>query len=506
MSDLSIPGNQYDPNSWLAQMKRARPDLFPGSTVPLAQPMGAGLNIQPLGSPPPVQGAPQNVNPLTNISPMPQAPNLSADQAALGQLTHKQAITAVNPLEIQGVENASRLAGYKAQQSAMPQFDPNSPAYHWNAVQPQGLGAPQPTPMPTRPAPGRDPQSSLLAMIGGLVDPRGAGAYNAQPLLAGTAVANQQYEDNLRRYQEILGQNTQQYEAQRANAEQANRYGLVNQQEQHSGDVASLADQQRLGLLGAGLAGNIGAGQSLAGSLPGLASRTTAAAGLGADVGNIERGIGAQMKSYELGLNAWEKTLSPAARLQSMTERMYAENLMNQLKQKTILEKDTADNTTRENVGEGHDTARVTVGAGNNATSRANAAGVQTGQNSRQDKQIQADGASAGAEPTANMLKDPNVKMAQDDYNAKLEQFNMLQRQQARIPVPSMQSMLFLKQATEALHGARDYRDAQVIAWNKAHTATPGTSGTTSRPAAGASRPGAPVGGGRAADPFGLLR
>lgn len=471
--------------------------------LPVASPFSGGLSVSPM----PAQSAPVSQGPLGNVpqsgltTPQPPtAPDTSADRLARGILLRSEATTAVNPYTLQGAQNDARVEGLQAQLTAFPQHDPNNAAFHWNPITPQSLGAPQQAPIPTRPAPGHDPMSMGLAALASIFDPRGAGNYSAAPLQAGIDVMNTQYNDRQRQFVQAQQQMNAQYEAQRANAEQGNRFGLINQQEQHGADVNALGDQQRLQAQQAGLLGNIAGGQALSDPLSDMADRTTHGAVLGADVSSIDADIQAKQLGYKNSLDLYKDEYGPYAKyLQNMATVAGRQGVADTAAGARVQSAQITGDS-RETVGSGHDDAHLQgIDVQQSGANSRNAATNATSAANNIRNNTPDDG------PTGAAAKDPAVSNMFRDYMQKDKNYRKLQLQNFRAPNPKLNAVLAEERLSDDVHAAWTAYDTSYQNFQKTQTATPGTSGNTP-PARNATRPGAPAGGGANRDPLGILR
>lgn len=500
MSDTQMQGAGVDPNSWLAKMRAARPDLFPpGSGTPVAQPLGAGFQLQPLGAGAAPQGMPQtgmpapqnaNYNPFVNMSPPPAPPDVSGQMGTLGEIRAGIARNEVLPVEQQQAMNQARVAGLQAQIAGLPQHDPNNPAFQWNPITPQGLGTPQMAPIATRPAPGIDPQSRILAAIGGLFDPKGAGNYNAQPLEAGIHVANQQYQDQLQQNALLQQQYLQQYQAGKENAQQANQFGVLNQEQGQQAAMRGLSDAQRLQEQASALSGGLTQAQAEASPLQDFISRTRDVTQSGAAAQTVQDQIQRAYQTWQTQMTEWEKTLSPAARVQAMTERMYGENLMNQLKMQTSAQNNQNNNATKVQTNQNTVAGQANVAQINQAG--ANQRNAATNATSTQNNIRNNAGNADGSVSDTNLLKVPEVKMANDQYMKTLDVYNKLLAQQARDHNQTPLGKAALQQTITDLRNSKAYLDQAVVKARATQTQTPGGVGQT-RPNATGTAPGAPA-------------
>lgn len=251
MSDMTMhPDPNADPANFQIRDPRMRA-LMGLPPMPLS-----GFNIQPLGGSPGQQGAPQQQFGGYNIGAPPSppiAPDYSQNQGLANQARHQT--FGPNQFQVQQNQLQGTGAGLGAELGAMPTVNPGAAQYNPLTYNPTALPQYSMPATPTRPAPGVDPQSRLLAMLGGIVDPRGAGNYNAQPLLAGVDVANRQYQDRLTQYQQAMQQEELNYQAQLAQANTQNAAHLHNVTGQNAANVAlgqqEYANQQaRAGLIG----------------------------------------------------------------------------------------------------------------------------------------------------------------------------------------------------------------------------------------------------------------
>lgn len=488
MSDTQVA----DPNSWLAKFRKARPDLFPQDhTASLLQPLGRGVSVVPMSgvgqsaniSPLSLGGVPQPMspigqgipgphrqpgyNPLTSLSPPPAPPDTSAQFDQLGQIRQGIAQNQVLAQEQEQMQNQARMAALQAQLSAMPQHEASNPAFNWQNITPQSLGAPQQVPVAQREAPRRDNQSSLIAALAGLFDPKGAGTYNAAPLEAGIGVANQQYQDKLQQNAILQQQYLQQYEAQRANAQQNNQFATLNQEQGQRSALAGLNDAQRLQEQAATLSGGVAGAQAQQSPLVDFVARTRQVTESGTKGQMLQDQIQRAYDTWKTQTQEWEKTLSPAARLQSMQEHMYGEALMNQLTNKTKSQISTANNTTKTDINAATNTTRTNIAAAHEtaATARNTATNAQSNANNIRNNE--------GESITGPAAKDPEISRADKDYTMKYKHWDMLQRAYSRQAVPPPGAKFELDRAAADVHAADDNVKGLIKAWQAKQTPTP---------------------------------
>jgi len=301
------------------------------------RPLGQGVSMATYGLPPNllrgsgvVPAARVLASPQTSLGnrageaglePIPTPPDFASDLARYGQDLQDQARSRVTQQDLSAVEAAARARGMRAGLQALPTFDATDPAYRWSAVVPQSLGRPVSAPLPTRPGPGRSALAAGIAALAGMVDPRAAGSYSAAPLLAGIEAANTQYNDRLRQYAQAQEQNSAQYGAQRADAEQGNRFALRNAEESAAAALRAREAQDTAALR----RGQYGAGaedaEALAGALPALGERERTSLAAGADAAAILERMNLVDKQYTQALEAARYTNNPLARIQVETLR-----------------------------------------------------------------------------------------------------------------------------------------------------------------------------------------
>ena len=299
------------------------------------RPLGAGASLGTVGLPPnllrgsgviPAHRAAASalsgsVAGEAGLVPIPTVPDYSSDLARYGQALQDQARSRVTQQDLSGAEAAARASGFRAGLQALPTFDAADPAYRWNAVMPQSLGSPQLVPLPTRPAPGHSALAQGIAALAGLVDPRAAGSYSAAPLQAGVEAANTQYNDRLRQFAQAQEQANAQYGAGRADAETANRFGLVNAEAGEEAAVRARQAQDAAALRGVPYASGAADAGALAASLPTLADRERTSLAGGAAAAAILEKMNLTDKQYTQALEAARYTNNPLARIQVETLR-----------------------------------------------------------------------------------------------------------------------------------------------------------------------------------------
>lgn len=528
MSDTQM----IDPNSWLTKFRATRPDLFPngGAALPgFVSPQDAqslaAVNADrarrgwaPLGSanlgggfaPPTInpQGGIPGLPPMSPFSgslsaqplgggnlpatppqpsaPPPTYPDLSQYAAAKAQLEHSQAVGAVNPYQVQGVENAARTAGLQTQIGMLPQHDPSNPAFNWQNITPQSLGTPQMVPVATRPAPQRDMQSSILAALGGIFDPKGAGAYNAVPLQTGIDVANKQYQDQLQQNALLQQQYLQQYDAGRANAAQNNQFATLNQEQGQRSALAGLSDAQRLQEQAAGLGGQLSGSQSLAGGLSGLGQQASKTAGLGADIQSLTADMEAKKMGYASAVDLYK--FASSAEQKYFAARLAAETKTTVADTNKQGREYSSDNylTGREYTADQRSKDVTTQQSGANSRNAATNA-TSTANNIRNNA-----GAPDGGVTDQNLLKVPEVAMANSQYMKTLDVYNKLLAQQARDHNPTPLGSAALTQTQTDLRNAKAYLDSVFVKAKAAQTPTPGGVGGTTNNTTGTA-PGVPA-------------
>jgi hypothetical protein len=134
--------------------------------------------------------------------------------------------------------------------------------------------------IPNRPAPGFDPLSSALAAIGGFVDPVHAGMFNADPLAAASSVANQQYQDQLRRFEMATQQDNTRYGDALYGRNDQTRYDLMNRAAQSEADAINRQMQAQRMMQEMGIGGKLAGSSVLTDpttGLPELGAQETAA-------------------------------------------------------------------------------------------------------------------------------------------------------------------------------------------------------------------------------------
>ena len=255
------------------------------------------------------------------LEPTPAPPDFTSDLAQYGQDLQDQARNRVTQQDLSAVEATARARGMRAGLQALPTFDATDPAYRWSAVVPQSLGRPASAPLPTRPAPGRSALAQGIAALAGMVDPRAAGSYSAAPLLAGIEAANTQYNDRLRQYALAQEQNNAQYGAQRVDAEQANRFALLNAEENTAAALRAREAQDSMASRRVPYLSGTEDAEALASGLPALGERERTSLEAGADAAAILERMNLVDKQYMQALEAARYTNNPLARIQVETLR-----------------------------------------------------------------------------------------------------------------------------------------------------------------------------------------
>lgn len=352
---MAIPFDPNDPDGWLAKFRAGRPDLFPDpNTTGVAQPLGAGMVLRPLGSGPGYSSAwglppgflgsgtvPGSPDSPFALAPAPKMPDFGPDLNAYSSDLHSAAANRVTPINMDVVQNSAKTAGMNAALGALPHFDPNAPAFHWQPVTPQPLGTPQQAPLPTRPAPGHDPMAQILAAAASIFNPQGAGMYSAAPLQAATNVANMQYEDRLRAFQEAQQQMNAQYEAGAANAQQNNRFGLLNADQTQAANIRALGAQNEAALRTVPYALGGAEATTLASGLQPLADQQRTSDVAAADAAALQFKLSTLEKQTAEATALWRATNSPLAREAVMQMRVQSEIIRAQMK--NAIDKENAD-------------------------------------------------------------------------------------------------------------------------------------------------------------------
>ena len=333
-----FPGQTPPLDAFAGWSRQADPSVFdPVQAGATLRPLGQGAAITTYGLPPNllrgsgvVPGQRALASPQTGLAdltgeaglvPIPPPPDFTQDLARYGQALQDQARGRVTQQDLSGAEAAARAGGMRAGLQALPSFDAADPAYHWNAVTPEGLGAPQLAPLPTRPAPGHSALAQGIAALAGLVDPRAAGSYSAAPLQAGIEAANTQYNDRLRQFTQAQEQQNAQYAAERADAEQANRFGLVNAEADQAAAVRARQAQDTAALRSVPYASGAAEAGALAASMPALGDRERTSLAGGADAAAVLEKMNLVDKQYTQALEAARYTNNPLARIQVETLR-----------------------------------------------------------------------------------------------------------------------------------------------------------------------------------------
>lgn len=231
-----------------------------GQQVPAA-PFGLGP-VSQVFNPQPQQAGP--------VAPVPQAQGLTPFE--LLQHLSQQAVDArPNAEETELANVRARQADVAAQKAYLA----GHPAQQMQARTLQDTPFPtlQQPALPTRPAPGQDTASAVLAGLAGIIDPIGAGHYNAAPIQAGIQVADQQYADRQRTFQQATQQAQALYEQQIAARQAALQNAIYNNQALNQADEYNQSQMIARQKQELGLAGPAASADSLAGSLPVLAGR-----------------------------------------------------------------------------------------------------------------------------------------------------------------------------------------------------------------------------------------
>ncbi|MCW3101085.1 MAG: hypothetical protein JWL77_6703 [Chthonomonadaceae bacterium] len=350
-----FPGQTPPADAFAGWSRQADPSVSvfdPMQSGMTLRPLGTGAGITTYGLPPnllrgsgvvPAQRAlasPQTtLGDLTGeagLVPVPTPPDFTQDLARYGQDLRDQARNRVTQQDLSGVEAAARASGMRAGLQALPTFDATDPAYRWSEVVPQSLGAPQLVPLPTRPAPGHSALAQGIAALAGVVDPRAAGSFNAAPLQAGIEAVNTQYNDRLRQFAQAQEQRNAQYAAQRADAEQANRFALVNAEESEAAALRARQAQDAAALRSVPYASGAADAEALAASLPALGNQERTSLAGGADAAAILEKMNLVDKQYQQALEAARYTNNPLARIQVETLRQqgfYYRALLRKLEQ-----------------------------------------------------------------------------------------------------------------------------------------------------------------------------
>lgn len=177
----------------------------------------------------------------TQVAPnMPNFPVGQLEQGLAEAAGHRtDALTlAPNAYDVQGAQNKAQAAGATAGLASLPTIDPNAPRFHQPDYNPKAFTpqtySPQEFPthaletIPTRPVPQTDPTASILAAIGGFIDPVAAGGFAATPLHAGQQFADKAFTDAIQRYQFQQQQNDTAYHDRLANTQQSNQAQAFN--------------------------------------------------------------------------------------------------------------------------------------------------------------------------------------------------------------------------------------------------------------------------------------
>lgn len=261
----TLNGKEYpDEASYNAALSAA---IAPPAVPPVTR--GAALTIAPgdakfpdggrmtalpgLGGPgytPPItlpnpSGGPLVLIPQTRAEPPPNFPVDEIRQGMGEASTNRIDALASQPnaFDLQRAQSEAKAAGATAALREVPAIDPNAKRYNPDIYNPQtyaptpyqpGEYHPQELPthalqtIPTRPAPQVDPAASILAAIGGLVDPSAAGHFAAAPLRATQQYADTAFADAIQRYHLQQQQNDTAYRDAAANVQQGNQAQQFN--------------------------------------------------------------------------------------------------------------------------------------------------------------------------------------------------------------------------------------------------------------------------------------
>ena len=333
-----FPGQTPPGDAFAGWSRQADPSVFdPLQAGTALRPLGAGATPETYGLPsnlmrgggviPAQRGAavaltgPGSAAGDAGLVPIPPPPDFSSDLARYGQALQDQAQSRVTQQDLSGAEAAARASGFRAGLQALPTFDPADAAYRWNAVMPQSLGAPTAVPLPTRPVPGHSALAQGIAALASLADPRAAGGYNAAPLQAGIEAASTQYNDRMRQFAQAQEQANAQYGAQRADAEQTNRFALVNAEAGEGAAIRARQAQDAAALRSVPYTSGAADATALATSLPTLADRERTSLAGGAGAASILEKMNLVDKQYAQALEAARYTNNPLARIQVETLR-----------------------------------------------------------------------------------------------------------------------------------------------------------------------------------------
>ncbi len=335
-----FPGQTPPADAFAGWSRQADPSVSvfdPVRAGATLRPLGDGVAMETYGLPPNllrgsgvIPGQRALASPQTGLAdltgpaglaPIPPAPDFTPDLARYGQALQDQARSRVTQQDLSAVEAAARASGMQAGLGALPGFAASDPAYRWNAVAPQSLGAPQQAPLPTRPAPRHSALAQGIAALAGLADPRAAGSYSAAPLMAGIEAANTQYNDRLRQFAQAQEQANTQYAAQRSDAEQSNRFALVNAEASQEAAVRARQAQDTAALRSAPYVSGGADAAALAAGLPALADRERTSLAGGANAAAILEKMNLVDKQYTQALEAARYTNNPLARIQVETLR-----------------------------------------------------------------------------------------------------------------------------------------------------------------------------------------
>jgi hypothetical protein len=394
-----MPDPNADPSAFAINDPKMRAAMgLPPLTLGPLVPGGMGTAIRPLGSPSPQPAAPvRAAGPLGTVPTPPVAPDMTANMAAQNIARQNEASVAPNAFASQLLQQQAQGAGLQAEANALPTLDPTDRRFNPAPYQPTALPSHQFAELPTRPAPGHDPASQGLAALASIFDPKGAGAYSAQPIMAGVQVANQQYEDRQRSFQQHTAQLDQQYQDALSQAQQGNQAALFNLQGQQRGAEMSGSANDAMGIRRAGIIGGEAQAQAMIPGLTDLSGRATKAAGYGADLQQSQAEAALAEKQHQDAIKLFQDQFGPQAKYFDVLEQqagLTGRNALTNSTRQTVAETGAAARTGAAQIGAD---AKIKVGAGNNATSAAN--------NIRNN-------ADDGSAPTGPAAKDPRVQNA----------------------------------------------------------------------------------------------
>jgi hypothetical protein len=361
--------------------------VVPLPQVPLASPTAA-VPAQGGVTPNPAFAAMMSPD---NLPPRPVAPDFAP--LLLQRQQELQAAAqnpAQNPLVMEQLRANGQQAQLAAQQAAMPVVNPQDPRYNYTAYQPDALPKHQQIDIPTRPAPGNDPESRIFSLLAGAVDPINAGHYGAAPMQAALGYANQQYDDKQQQYTLAQQQADRMYNDQLRQFENAQQIALMNRQgaQQAAASIGNAQDKrayEQADVVGqqAGLQSTLGAlgnqpttyrDTTTAGGFPisvpvrnpGLIDQSKAAIGAGVNAAVDEEHINLLEKQYQQALLDYKNEIDPVTRMQRLLATQEAKRKLQDSEDAAKLDREKKaldnkltvtglNNTAKTGIAQGHD-------------------------------------------------------------------------------------------------------------------------------------------------------